>query len=339
MIKKGKMTLTYEILVLIIISLAIATATYFILSLSATSLYEEYVFNNDIILDEIDYYRIENLIFTMSLLIALFIFLIIFFALLSKKMSVIKELSKGIEEIKNGNLEYKVDVKGENELADLAISINQLASLEKGVKEKEKALKKEKNELIRTLTHDIRTPLTSVISYTDYLLEKENINDEELKCYLGLVLNKANQIKDLTYLLLDGSKREFVFYDNIQLLFNQLIEEFTDELDENYALSISTNAIDIAGGYFDVNELRRIFDNLSSNIIKYADPKYKVELKIFSHKNTLVIEEKNKVLANHSQDGYGIGIKSIKRIAENYQGFVDVDKDNDNFKITIKLNL
>ena len=80
------------------------------------------------------------------------------------------------------------------------------------------------------------------------------------------------KIKELTDILIDGGKREIEFFEDARLLFAQLAEEFETELEEDFELSLSLFPFPSFSGRFDIGEMRRIFDNLISNIKKYADP-------------------------------------------------------------------
>ena len=288
--------LACEILLIVTLCLIISTILFLFLTFTSRGIVEEYCFNNNIILDDNDSYRIDNTIFSLGLIISVSIFIIMFLILFSPKINYIKTISKGIEELRKNNYDNKVIILGNNELTDLAKSINYLSIHEKEIKEKERKLNEEKEEFIRNLSHDIRTPLTSIISYTELLNNKENLSKEEQQEYFSLVLKKANQMKDLTNILLDGNKRELSYFEDATLLIKQLVDEFSDELENDYNLYVDLTSLNKFNADVDVNELRRIFDNLVTNIKKYASKEDKVELIISYYDSKLEIIQRNKTV-------------------------------------------
>jgi len=157
--------------------------------------------------------------------------------------------------------------------------------------------------------------------------------------YLQMIRKKAEQIRDLTGLLLDADKRNPEYFADAHLLMEQLAAEFEEDLEEQF--DVHTHLTDGLSfpGTFDVQELRRIFDNLSSNVQKYADPKHPVRLNISADKEGLYIAQTNSISASTEQkDSYKLGINSIRRIAQNYGGRVSVLQDAENYSITIILS-
>ena len=326
--------LTYEILGIVAICFTISLIVFIFLTSLTTSLIENYLFNNDIILTEDEFFELDKTITITGLIISIIIFAILFIILFSKKISYIKELTNGIEKLRENDYEHEVSIQGNNELTDLAKEINFLSKQEKELKEKERKLKEEKEELIRNLSHDIRTPLTSIISYTELASKQDDKNQE----YYSLVLKKANQIKELTDILLDGGKREVIYVEDGKLLIHQLVEEFEEILEDNYKLSINIDLIDNYSINIDINEIRRIFDNLITNIQKYADNNKDVELIITSNDKELVITQRNFIKeVKEETEHHNIGLNSIKKIVQNYDGNVLVNNDNKTFEIIIKL--
>lgn len=203
---------------------------------------------------------------------------------------------------------------------------------------KEALLREEREVLIRGLSHDIRTPLTAILSYSEYMQEKENIESGEMKDYIGLMQQKAEQIKELTNRLLDGGSRTLERFENGKLLIEQLADEWEASLEDEFKCRVNLDDCPNFSGEFDIQELRRIFDNLASNIKKYADPEKPVYLKLFEKENHLLIEQRNVRKENIAGvESNKIGIESIRKIAENYGGDVSVMIAEQDFSITIKL--
>ena len=217
--------------------------------------------------------------------------------------------------------------------------MNYLSESERNLREKEKRLYEEREELIRTLSHDIRTPLTSIMSYTELMSQKETLTVEEQQEYRCLVAKKTEQIKKLTDILLDGGHREPEFFEDARLLFEQLADEFESELEDRFQISSELSFVTAFSGNFDVGDLRRIFDNIISNIKKYAEPAEIVELVISKTDTGVAIRQMNSVIKNKkSTESYKMGLYSIRRIAQNYGGTVEVRDENEKYEILITLS-
>ena len=244
-----------------------------------------------------------------------------------------------MDALRRGEYDSRLPIEGNNELTRLAEEINYLSETEQLVKEKERKLYEEREELIRTLSHDIRTPLTSVISYTELYAEKKNPSSEELADYFTLVRKKMGQIKSLTDILLDGGKRKTEFFEDARLLVTQLVGEFEEALEENFSLSVDLSRIPSFSGCFDVEELHRLFDNLITNVQKYADPTEPVFLIVNKTAEGLVIRQKNAAKTySEKRESYRMGLYSIRRIAQNYGGCVDIEQNEREFEIVITLS-
>ena len=327
--------LAYEILGLIGISAVIAGILFWILSVTSATIAEHYCFYNDVVMDEFDWMAVDRWIFGASGVICAVVFSVIFLAMLGDRMRYIRKLTRGIDALRLGQADSPIPLEGKNELTELADAINYMATTQRQLREKEQALAREKEQLIRALSHDIRTPLTSILAYTEYLAQTEDVPAEEQKKHLQMMKKKAGQIRDLTGLLLDGSNRNPERFEDAHLLFAQLAAEFEEDLEERFAVTVDLSDCPSFSGAFDVQELRRIFDNLSSNVHKYADTETPVCLTI-SVAEGLCIRQTNGIRAQASrQSGYQLGIHSIRRMAQNYGGQVQVEQTEEKFSITI----
>lgn len=331
--------LAYEILGLIGISALFAAFLFLILSWTAAVIAESYCFNNNVVMTEFDWLAVDRWIFSLSAILSAGGFSLLFLVLLSDRMTYIRTITNGINALRLGQNDSSLPLEGRNELTQLADAINYMSATQQQLREKEQTLAREKEQFIRTLSHDIRTPLTSILAYSEYLAGENSVPLEEQKMHLQMIRKKAEQIRDLTGLLLDAGNRNPERFDNAHLLMEQLVAEFEEDLEEQFAVSSDLSACPAFTGTFDVQELRRIFDNLSSNVRKYADPKLPVYLKIWTDKAGLYIRQTNSISTETTQkDSYKLGINSIRRIAQNYGGKVSVMQDADSFSITVTLS-
>ena len=331
--------LTHEILGLVCLCFALSLLLYVFITTFGGVLIEEYCFQNDIIMDEFDWYDVDNTLRGVGFCVSAVFFTVLFFALFGERLAYVRKITAGVDILRDGNYGEQVELRGNNELTELAQAVNYLSESERNLREKEKRLYEEREELIRTLSHDIRTPLTSIMSYTELLSQKETLTVEEQQEYRCLVAKKTEQIKKLTDILLDGGHREPEFFEDARLLFEQLADEFESELEDRFQISSELSFVTAFSGNFDVGDLRRIFDNIISNIKKYAEPAEIVELVISKTDTGVAIRQMNSVIKNKkSTESYKMGLYSIRRIAQNYGGTVEVRDENEKYEILITLS-
>ena len=331
--------LSGEILGLLAVTLVLALILLQFLGIVARAMIDSFLFMRDIVLTEAQYAQLDDWVFHLSLLVSVAFFIILFLFLLGERLSYIREVLAGIDALRSGREDYVVPLEGSNELTQLAEAVNYLSRTQREVKEQERVLNEEKEQFIRALSHDIRTPLTSIMAYSELLTGANTVDPQEQTRYLELIQHKAGQIKDMTDILLDGSKRNLVYFEDARLLIEQLTAEFEEMLEDGFSIEASLDCPAFPGT-FDVQELRRIFDNLVSNVQKYADPDRPVKISISLEGVQLLIRQENAVRERIAPaDGYQIGLRSIQRIAQNYAGQVDVQKDDAAFAITITLSV
>lgn len=331
--------LAYEILGLIGISVFFGALLLLLLSWTGTAIVESYCFHSDVVMTEYDWLEADRWIWSISGILSAVGFSLLFLALVNDRMTYIRTITEGIHALRLGQTGVTIPLEGSNELTQLADAVNYMSVTQQLLRKKEQTLAQEKEQFLRALSHDIRTPLTSILAYAEYLTARSDLPREEQTAHLQMIGRKAEQIRDLTQLLLDGDKRSPERFQDARLLMEQLAAEFEETLEEQFQVHTDLSGCGAFAGTFDVQELRRIFDNLSSNVQKYADPHQPVYLHIGADKNGLRIRQTNRIVADAGQkDSYKLGIHSIRRIAQNYGGRVDIRQDAENFSITIVLS-
>ena len=331
--------LAYELLGLIGISALFAGLLFLFLSWAAAAVVGSYCFHNDIVLTEFDWLEIDRWVFGLSAILSAVGFTLLFLALFSDRIAYIRTITGGIDALRRGQNDGVLPLQGRNELTQLAAAINDMSAAQQRLREKEQSLTEEKERFIRTLSHDIRTPLTSILAYAEYLTGETAVPCQEQQAHLQTIRKKAEQIRDLTALLLDADQRHPEHFEDAHLLMEQLAAEFEEELEDRFDVRTDLSGCASFSGTFDVQELRRIFDNLSSNIRKYADPLQPVYLHIHTDKGTLCFRQTNRIPAEpEPKDSCKLGINSIRRIAQAYGGQVSLQQDASGFSITIVLS-
>lgn len=216
-----------------------------------------------------------------------FIFFIAGFMILTKnKMDYIQELSNTVRIISTGNLKYTAPVKGNDELTYLAKSINVMAKDIDMKIEEERRLEKTKQDLITNVSHDLRTPLTSIIGYLG-LATSDNLTDKQRNDYINIAYSKSERLKELITELFEYTKLQSpentkeLTPVNIRELLDQLVEEMIPMAEES-GLHIEKRFVkkDIIL-LADVTQIVRVFENLIGNAIKYSYKKEPILLNLY----------------------------------------------------------
>ena len=270
----------------------------------------------------------------------------------------IDEIKKGVSEIRNYNSSYKIPELKCEDLKELAANINDIGnSIDESVSAKMKA-ERMKTELITNVSHDLKTPLTSIISYTELLSKVEDL-PEEAKDYVQVIAKKSDRLKNLTQDLFDISKaqsgnEEIVFEKlDAELLINQAIAEFDKEIES----SDIKFCIDASKEMFfpaDSRKMSRVVNNLISNILKYSMKNTRAFISAKETDNQIVLEFKNTsaypldfdakeimgrfVRGDESRttEGNGLGLAIAKSYTELCNGTLDIVLDGDLFKAILK---
>ncbi len=268
------------------------------------------------------------------------------------------EVKKGVSEVRNGNVAYKIPELKSEDMKALATNINDIAKgLDESVSAKVKA-ERMKTELITNVSHDLKTPLTSIISYTELLANIEGL-PEEAKDYAQIIANKSDRLKTLTQDLFDISKvqsgNESVVLEklDVSLLINQSLGEHDNEIKES-ELPFCVNAPKELYISADGRKMSRVISNLISNILKYTMKNTRVFISAYEENGEVVMEFKN--IASYpmdfnadeivgrfvrgdesrTQEGNGLGLAIAKSYSEICNGKFEVVLDGDMFKAILK---
>jgi len=283
--------------------------------------------------------------------------LITFFLLRYAKR--IRNLELGVQRVCGGDYDNPIDV-GSGELGNIANSINSISTgIHEAVEERMKS-ERLKTELITNVSHDIRTPLTSIITYTD-LLEHEGLDCEKAPEYLDVLKKKSLRLKSLTDELFEAAKAVSGNIDvNLtELNIGSLIKQVLGELDESIkesGLDIRTNLPEKIYGNIDGKLTQRILENLLSNVFKYSMPNSRVYLDLYPIDSRYARIEIKSVSAtelnfdpaelterfkrgdnSRTDGGSGLGLSIVESFVTAQNGRFDIAIDGDLFKAMVTL--
>ena len=266
----------------------------------------------------------------------------------------------GVKDIKNGVYNQKIVINGTGEIAALASDINDISA---GLRtEVERRLKSErlKTELIVNVSHDIKTPLTSVITYVD-LLKKEDIQNDNAKKYIEVIAGKSGRLKTLIDDLFDASKAASgniqVNFENVDI--SAIITQGLGELDDkikssslNFKVNLPQTQVTAAA---DGGLLWRVLENLLSNVFKYSLENSRVYIDVSEDDQNAYIEIKNISAAelnipedeimerfkrgdkSRSSEGSGLGLDIAKSLMLCQNGELVIKIDGDLFKSKLRI--
>lgn len=340
--EKRKSRLSRELLGIITGSWAVSLFFFGFLRMTAGSLADRFLYEAGIEVSDYELRTLELWITGLSLAAAAVLFVVTALVLMGKKISYVNEIMAGVEAFRQKRFEGEVRLEGSNELTELASSINYLAETERELRERENQLAESKRQLIRSISHDIRTPLTSIISYTDLMKSRKDLTEEELHAYFELVSSKSEQIRWLSERLLDEDRRQREHVSDGRMLIEQLLMEWESVLEDEFELETDTSRLGAFSGDMVIGDIRRVFDNLASNVTKYADRAHPVRISVEVSEGKLLIRQSNHVLKQDDAspaDSRGIGLLSIDRIARDTGGEMESAGDDEIFIISISMKI
>ena len=278
------------------------------------------------------------------------------------KLLQLQKIKDGAKAIADGNLTYKIDTMNMGPLLEnFAGDINNIGrGLNAAVDERMKS-ERMKAELITNVSHDLKTPLTSIINYVD-LLKREPIESETAKEYIKILDEKSQRLKALTEDLVEASRATS---GNIKLELNTInFVELVLQAAGTYQEKFDAANLEIVLRYApetmlimaDGRRLYRVLDNLLNNVCKYAMPGTRVYIDMYveNRRAWMVMKNISKTQLtipadtltqrfvrgdwSRSTEGSGLGLSIARSLTELHDGIFDIALDGDLFKVSVALN-
>ncbi len=299
----------------------------------------------------------------LALILSVIVFISIFIIVTNKKMKYMEEIAAGVRIISSGDLSYRVEEKGKDEIKNLAENINNMASEIQDRMEAERRAEKTKSELITNVSHDLRTPLTSVMGYIGLIKDGKYENESMMKEYLNIAFNKSTQLKELIEDLFEYTKinNQGIVLEkskvNIVEFLSQIIEEYIPIFEENEIEVVKKFVDEKSIVEIDAGKMVRVFENLFSNAIKYSYKPGKVTVSTYESDGYANIVIKNKgdnipkekverlfdrfyrvdEARNSNVKGSGLGLAISKNIVKLHDGEIWAECVGNDVSFCIKL--
>ncbi|PGD79320.1 sensor histidine kinase [Bacillus wiedmannii] len=292
--------------------------------------------------------------YSLLYLMAFLTFTTIYFAFMTKTMMKrLSEINKNVKEISNGNLEIHIPISKNDEIGELATNVNRMAKSLRESIENEKKSQEMKNEMISNISHDLRTPVTSLIGYADLLGNQLHSNGEECEQYVSILKRKSYELKNQVDDLLEYCQinyREIELHKsvvNMKAFIEQIMIDFVPLLDDA-DMSFGINGDKELHVEMDVALMVRLFENVISNSIMYGKDGKQILIQVSKRDMNVEIEIKNfgqcipnedlpyvfekfyrgeKSRSSHT-GGKGMGLAIARSIAELHKGDITV-RSND----------
>ena len=260
------------------------------------------------------------------------------------------KLKKATQNIKEGNLDFVLDVEGKDEFSELCQDFEEMRRRLKESTEEKSLIEKENRELISNISHDLKTPITAVKGYVEGIMDGVADTPEKMDRYVRTIYNKTNEMDHLINELTFYSK---IDTNRIPYTFNKLnVEDYFEDCSEEVGLELETRGIELVYANYvekdvmviaDGEQIRRVIHNIISNAIKYMDkPKGIIQIRIKDVGDFIQIEIEDNgkgigpkdlpyifdrfyrtdVSRNSSKGGSGIGLYIVKKSLEDHGGKV-----------------
>lgn len=260
------------------------------------------------------------------------------------------KLKKATQNIKEGNLDFVLDVEGKDEFSELCQDFEEMRRRLKESTEEKSLIEKENRELISNISHDLKTPITAVKGYVEGIMDGVADTPEKMDRYVRTIYNKTNEMDHLINELTFYSK---IDTNRIPYTFSKLnVEDYFEDCSEEVGLELETRGIELVYSNYvekdvmviaDGEQIRRVIHNIISNAIKYMDkPKGIIQIRIKDVGDFIQIEIEDNgkgigpkdlpyifdrfyrtdVSRNSSKGGSGIGLSIVKKILEDHGGKV-----------------
>lgn len=270
-----------------------------------------------------------------------------------------KKIHKGIERIANGDVDYKISLEHlHGQQLEIAEMVNNIGDGLQAAVEKSMKSERLKTDLITNVSHDIKTPLTSIINYID-LLKRENFTDPKVQGYLDILEAKAQRLKVLTEDVVEASKVSSgnITLEKMRVNLVEMIQQTSGEFEEKFKNRGLKEVLNLPEAeaviYVDGRRMWRVLENIYNNAAKYAmegtriyaDLKLIKDEVVFSLKNiseqplNIEAEELTERFIrgdiSRNTEGSGLGLSIAKNLTEMQGGKFDIYLDGDLFKVTI----
>lgn len=295
------------------------------------------------------YYYSGNIYYAWSTLfsfgVAFAVFSVCFISFVHRKLSYIKQLKQELEILAGGQLDFPISIHGQDEIGELALGIDQMRRSLIAHQESEDQIRLANSQLVTAMSHDLRTPLTSLLAYLELLDRQKYSSEEQLHLLIHKSLEQTMRIRSMAdklfeYFLVYASEWEHPELEptDADELFGQFWGEYAFSL-ESKQFTVHTDFKPLHGTIqANLDLLRRAFDNLYSNLMKYADISVPIEISFHRDHDQVCLTLKNGIPDKvDKKESTNIGLNTCKRILKYHNGTFETQVTPDTFLVIVCL--
>ncbi len=289
-------------------------------------------------------YQLYNYAQIAELLISFALYLLLVLGGIRRKIEYIMLLKDEIEILEGGSLDYKITVKGKDELSALAEGLENMRLSIHGLIESEAQMAHHNQQIVTEMSHDLRTPITSMMLYTEILKKGNYKNEDQLTEYIEKIDKKARRMKQLIDHLFEYSlvaKEENIRLEEpetFEELFYDLFSEICSYLEQKGFHVIFQVKWMKGKAQVSTNYVMRVMDNITSNIVKYAELTSPVIISSVYEGSMAGFLFENRVLPEKDKtDSSGIGMQSVQSMMEKMNGACIIEQEGQKFRVKILL--
>ena len=291
--------------------------------------------------------RLYNIVNITSIVISAVVFLSLMVLYERHVTFSILRLSRQVRQVSRGDLQLHIQSPSSDEIGQLAEDVEamRLSILDK-LRREEDAWKAN-TDLITAISHDVRTPLTALMGYLDVVSDPD-LPPEAQRMYLDICRNNAQRLKDLTdelfgFFLVFGKQtpeQNLEQFDAAMLLEQILLESREELTGQGFAIELELPEALEGSLLVDLGHLRRVFDNLFSNLRKYADPAIPSSIRVAGTGCLLTVTVTNAILATADRvESNKIGLKTCEKLLTAMGGSFRQFRSDDTFTVEVILPL
>lgn len=294
------------------------------------------------------YYAGDAFYFWMTIISGLFAFAafsLCFVVLIGRKVSYVAKLKEELDILSGGELEYPVTIIGRDELGELALGIDQMRRSIIRHQDVESKMRSANSELITAMSHDLRTPLTSLLAYLEIMERKKYKDEQQMEELIHKSVGQTMRIKQMADKLFAYFQAYATEWESAEMealdadgLFQQILGDYAYAL-ESKGMRVKTDFVQTCTKVsINAELLQRALDNLFSNLLKYAAPQSTVWFSLKKEEQNLILSISNVICSNREQnESTGIGLITCRRIIEYHGGHFTVDETDSCFNATVSL--
>ncbi|MCR8642881.1 HAMP domain-containing histidine kinase [Paenibacillus sp. N1-5-1-14] len=236
--------------------------------------------------------------FNFFLLVFIPIAVIFFYLLTRSYASYFDEISRGISRLASGDFNYRVQISTHDEFQSIADDINRASQKLQAAVERGDFAESSKDQLILNLAHDLRTPLTSVLGYLDFILRDAELSKEQVKHYTTIAYTKSRRLEKLIDELFEITRMNYgkLTLDKKPIDLGELLTQLNEEMYPVLEQANLTSRMDVAPDVqieADGELLARVFENLLTNAIRYGKDGQYVDMHCSRQEDYAVVQVVN----------------------------------------------